>query len=150
MKQEKHKYSEAKELTINKVVSPYGHPEYSMMKSVKTYRQIEDKPEVVHQQGDLFDVVFSVNPRTKLPDGDLAMYMGDNVSPEVRDFIKQNLMKSFDSNETGGKYNGLDDDDIQLYTRGHDESIDMYRSRLYGIVKQQSAARIKASQSVNE
>lgn len=150
MSKSKNNYTESKEIPVNKAISPFGHPEYSMMKSVKTYHQIEDKPEVVHQQGDLFDVIFSVNPRTKLPDGDLAMFMGDNVSSEVRDFISKNLMKPFDSTDSGGKYTGLNDDDVQLYTRGHDETIDMYRSRLYNAVCAQSAARLEAAKSAHE
>ena len=141
MKNSKNQYSEPSELKCNPVVSPYGHPEYAMLKGLKTYHQVILQEENIHIPGDLFDVVFGVDPRTKLPSGDLAMFMGDNVSPEVRDFISKNLMKPFDSNESGGKYDGLNDDDISLYTRGHDESLESYRSRMYDIVKSQSEAR---------
>lgn len=115
----------------------YGYPEYRSCEKVlvDVYEEKEEeKPDQLPKSEQLFDLIFSVNPRTKLPDGDIAMFMNDNTSPEVREFIRQNLMSDNGLETDGAKYNGLDDDTIALYTRNQGESLSQYRDRMYGVV----------------
>lgn len=83
----------------------------------------------------LFDLVFTVDPVSGLPVGDLAMYMSNNTSPEVKRFIELNLHTPYDiSGDTSGK-EGLTDDDVAMYMREPDESISAYRQRMFDIIK---------------
>ena len=87
-----------------------------------------------------------------MPTGDIAVFMSENTSADVRDFISRNLMReqSFDD---GSTYD-LDDDDIVKYSRGADESAESYRYRIFNILrddilserKKQSEAHEKKSQ----
>lgn len=83
----------------------------------------------------LFDLVFAVNPRTDLPDGDLQMYLSKNTRPEVRTFIEQVLRQDNGQLSDTSQIRGLSDDDIQNFSRGSDESLSDYRLRLYNFVK---------------
>lgn len=40
----------------------------------------------------ILDVIYSLDEVTNLPKGDYVMYLGQDVSPEVRQFIQQNLL----------------------------------------------------------
>lgn len=84
----------------------------------------------------LFDEIFSVNPFTGLPDGDLAIFMNENTSPSVKQFIELNLRKDTNLVSDSAGYSGqLSDDLIAEYMRNSDESIDSYRERLVSIVR---------------
>lgn len=86
----------------------------------------------------VLDVIFSVNPLTLLPDGDLSVFLNDNTSPEVRDYIARNLMlDNPEQSDISGDYRGkLSDDDIVLYARNDGESAADYRYRVYNALKQ--------------
>lgn len=91
----------------------------------------------------LFDLVFSVDPCSGLPVGDLAMYMSENTSPEVKRFIELNLHKPYDvSSDTSGK-KGLTDDDVAMYMRDSDESISAYRMRMFNVVRENQVSENK-------
>lgn len=84
----------------------------------------------------IFAQVFSVNPRTKLPDGDIAVFMNENTHPEVRDFIAKNLMNPNAFEADSSIVDGLTDDDIVRYSRKSGESNSDYARRLYDSIKQ--------------
>lgn len=90
-------------------------------------------PEREDSDKSLFDLVFSVNPKTRLPDGDLAVYMSANTSPDVKRFIEMQLHNP--SNSSGdvsfGDYGEISDDDIAYFTRSRNESVADYRNRCY-------------------
>lgn len=114
----------------------FGFREYSALKDVE---EIEDKssrrkPENVESNSQILDLIYAVNPRTKLPDGDIAMFMSENTSPEVAQFIKANLMNPIDTGSDNGAYDGLDDDTIARYTRNFNESVQDYKKRMYDVV----------------
>lgn len=44
-------------------------------------------------ENQLLDVIYAVNPDTGLPQGDVAFYLSKNCSPELRQFINENLMR---------------------------------------------------------
>lgn len=84
----------------------------------------------------LFDLVFSVDPRSNLPVGDVAMYMSENTSPDVKRFIELNLHNPVDSGvSASGDFSSLSDDDIISMTRDKNESISSYRNRMIEYIK---------------
>lgn len=48
--------------------------------------------EVSSRSSSILDVIYSLDEVTNLPKGDYVMYLGQDVSPEVRQFIQQNLL----------------------------------------------------------
>lgn len=98
----------------------------------------------------LFDIVFSVDPRTNLPVGDLSIWMSDKVSPEVKRYIEMNLHSPVSIDADGsGEYRNLSDDDIATFTRSSDESISDYRSRLFDFVKSNQAQELAKQRLVD-
>lgn len=86
----------------------------------------------------IFDEIFAVDPVTLLPDGDIACFMSENTSESVRSFIAQNLLHENGGLSDMSKFDGLSDDDIAEFTRGGDETIESYRSRLVSYVRNNS------------
>lgn len=120
--------------------SAFGYGEYAQIKDLEYY----DYPDVesgvvepeIEQKERLFNEIFTLNHKTKLPDGDLAIWMSKNTSPSIKQFIQDNLFSPVPLSSDGGKYDGLSDDDIALYTRGSDESLYHYRDRLVNVLKE--------------
>lgn len=84
----------------------------------------------------LFDQVFSVDPDSKLPVGDLAMFVNENTHPDIKRFIELNLLKPYDVNaDSSGDFSSLSDDDIIEFTRGVDESVVSYRDRIFNVIR---------------
>lgn len=91
---------------------------------------------------ELFDIIFAVNPLTKLPDGDIAVFMNQNTSPEVRQFIQQNLQTEVPDNLLAPtvsdsdleKFGGADG--FENFRRRNGESIENYRDRVIDFVKE--------------
>lgn len=111
------------------------------------FRQLEEKdytvisvPEVVVEdasaENSLFDMMFSVNPLTKLPQGDVSLYLSDKTSPDVKRFIEMQLLSPNNiSADAAAEYSSLSDDDIAEFTRGSFESISSYRTRVFDILR---------------
>ena len=90
----------------------------------------------------LLDIIYSVNPNLGYPQGDLAMYLSQNTSPEIKAFIEQNLVHQ--GNETNISMptemqnqlrNVISDDDVASFYRRKDESPSDYSERIYGYLK---------------
>lgn len=89
---------------------------------------------------DLLDIIYSIDPRTGTPRGDLAMFTSADANPEIRAFIQSNLMMEMPSSDGTGlkmpdavknSFNrNISDDDIALLSRNQDESVDEYAERL--------------------
>ena len=63
---------------------------------VVTTLDVKELPEfapVENNDSPLLDIVYSVDEKTGLPVGDLSFYMSNKTSPEVRQFIIDNLMQ---------------------------------------------------------
>lgn len=90
---------------------------------------------------ELFNIIFSVDPVTGLPQGDLAVFMSENTSPEVKQYITQNLMLDVSSSAAPSVMakdsSSLDDDMINQLSRGSFESLSDYRDRMINFVKSQ-------------
>ncbi|UCS96040.1 MAG: hypothetical protein [Microviridae sp.] len=103
----------------------------------------EEVPVVVDPNKALFGIVFSVDPRTNLPCGDLAMFMNDNVDPSVRRFIETQLHNPLQSQgDAHGDLSGLSDDDVLEFMRQPDESVSAYRDRMFEVIKSHSHSEL--------
>lgn len=78
----------------------------------------------------LFEQIFTVDPVTGLPQGDLAIFMSENTSPEVKRFIEMNLHQPYNvDGDTSGRQ-GLTDDDVVTYMRESNETVRAYAARM--------------------
>lgn len=94
----------------------------------------------------LFDLVFSVNPITKLPVGDIAMLLGDQVNPDIKRFIELNLMNpnGLDS-DSAGEFSALDDDTIADFMRNPNESLGEYRDRMFQVLRDEHTKSVASN-----
>lgn len=115
----------------------YGFAEYRNRKGVAPRSvKIEVKQsDVVSSKDALFQRIFSVNPKTLLPDGDILTFMNANTPPEVARFIEQNLMYDNGIKSDASGFEGLDDDTIAELTRNQYERVDEYAARCFDYVK---------------
>lgn len=97
-------------------------------------KDVEVKPEELAPNGDtnrkyseLFSFIYAPDPMTKLPTGDLQMFMSKDTNPEIRDFIQRNLMQPTSTPPTDVK---LSDDDIKALSRAPGESRSSYAARV--------------------
>ena len=54
---------------------------------------LPDVPPVEEKENPLLNIVYGVDEHTGLPAGDMSFYMSSKTSPEVRQFIIDNLMQ---------------------------------------------------------
>lgn len=93
------------------------------------------------EENAVLDVVFGVDPFTRLPQNDVAVYMSDKVPQEIREFIGANLLKPMP------KSDGVPDDQSDILhdlVRGANESVTDYAVRIRDIVESDSVLREKA------
>lgn len=75
----------------------------------------------------LLKVIYALDPVTFLPTGDLQVFMSEDASPEVRDYIQRNLMAATGTKPTDS---GLSVDEMHALSRHAGESRDAYISRM--------------------
>lgn len=92
-----------------------------------------EAPEYVPDESQLMTIlneIFAVDPATGLPRGDIAYYLSADGNPTVKQWLMNNLMcPKFGLK---ARNEDLTDDQIAEFSRGADESIDSYASRLVG------------------
>lgn len=94
-------------------------------------QEVDSIPEQVTAESNLFDLVYSSDPITRLPVGDIAMHLGAEVSPDVKRFIELQIHAPQQiSGDNSGDFSGIDDDDIAELTRSNDESLSSYSERV--------------------
>lgn len=80
----------------------------------------------------ILNEIFSVDPVSGLPMSDLQYYLSPNGNPQVREWLMNNLLKPRAAS-SGKSLDGVTDDMIHEFSRGVDESLDDYASRLSNI-----------------
>lgn len=70
----------------------FGEKEIPKVSTIDLSNLPEFAP-VENNENPLLDIVYSVDEKTGLPVGDLSFYMSNKTSPEVRQFIIDNLMQ---------------------------------------------------------
>lgn len=89
-----------------------------------------DDPAIDKQETNLdavIDEIFSVDPATGFPRGDIAYYLSKDGNPTIKDWLERNLMRPRAVN-TG--HVGMDEDMIEEFSRRPDESVEDYAARL--------------------
>lgn len=89
---------------------------------------------------ELLDMIYSIDPRTGMPKGDLAVFMNGDANPEIRDFIQKNLLMEMPTVEGSGLVmsdalrnsftKNITDDDIAEFSRNSGETSEEYAKRL--------------------
>lgn len=82
----------------------------------------------------LLDMIFEVDPRTKLPRGDISQYLGNDTADDVRKFIEKSLLNDHKGYQPVDKlnkeYSNLSEDFIVGMMRKDNESREDYLERM--------------------
>lgn len=101
--------------------------------SLPTFEGSGVEPVLLDQDSEkkaLLDLIFTVDPVTGLPSGDIGQVLGKNLSPEVVQFIKDNLMQDFSQLAAKGVPAGIDDGEVLELSRSDGESRSDYIQRV--------------------
>lgn len=99
------------------------------IKPEKVVFEVPEKKEDASSQ--LLDVVYGVDPVTRLPFNDVAVFLSPKVDPAIKEFIQLNLMSPHPSSH------GVDDvhsDILFDLIRGDNESQSDYANRIQQII----------------
>lgn len=108
--------------------------------------------DVKKKDSQLLNYIYSVNPVTGLPQGDLAVYLGEKANPQVRAFIEMNLLQETENSKSGFKLpdevinkfrEHISDDDIAAFSRNHGETKEEYADRMKLYMLQEKQRRAK-------
>lgn len=100
----------------------------------------------VEENKSLMDIIYSRDSNTGLPVGDLALFMNDNTSLEVRQYIQQNLLAEQNADSPSVPYDC--DIDLTPYIRMKGESRVEYMERLNTIFQQEKAIDEKERETI--
>lgn len=109
--------------------------------------EVSDFSKITDSSDQLLDIIYSVDPFTRLPKNDISVYLSDKVDPSIRDFISSQLLQPVPKSE------GVRDEDSEILhdlVRHDDESPYEYALRVQEIVNNDNDLRIKASQMEGE
>lgn len=111
------------------------HPSFPV-KDIKDEKQEDSRP----PYEELLDMIYSIDSRTGMPKGDLAVFMNGDANPEIRDFIQKNLMMEMSTGDGQGLVmndalrnsftKNITDDDIAEFSRNANETSDEYAKRI--------------------
>lgn len=120
----------------------FGYHDFQGLQGLEYVNQVFEPVQVVPGKDQaLFDLIFAVNPLTGLPDGDLAIWMSENTSPDIKRFIELNLHSPVASDAFESR---VDDDTLAEFVRGSDESLSDYRDRLVDYVRRSRSEYLKS------
>lgn len=80
-----------------------------------------------------------------LPRGAMQVYLSDKASPEMRQFIEQNILVDIPS-DNNSKFDGLDDDFKLAFERGELESREAYIERINKLMRDYDEREAKSSE----
>ena len=86
--------------------------------------------QVVSPSDAFLKLVYSLDPISKLPTGDLSYMVSDKANPEVKAWVLQNIQMDTSSAANLTAPKGLSDDDLIELTRKQGESVDAYAERV--------------------
>ena len=96
-------------------------PELDPVVSVK--RDITELDQILNE-------IFSVDPISGLPKGDISYYLSPNGNPAVKEWLINNLLKPRSNGNSS--IDSLTDDMIEEYSRKPGESYESYSTRMRG------------------
>lgn len=83
----------------------------------------------------LLSIIYGLDDVTHLPTSDLSMYMSTKCSPEIRQFILDNLRADVSGSANHVDTRGLSSDEIFALSRQHNESRNDYLGRIANFVR---------------
>lgn len=113
----------------------YGHAVHQQEIIAGAVQPVIDEKELqkvrpVKAEDAFLKLVYSPDPVTKLPTGDLAYMVSDKANPEVKNWVLQNIMIDVSSASMPAAPKGLSDDDIAALARDPKESVQSYMERV--------------------
>lgn len=110
-----------------------------------------DEPEVQIDSAlkEVLDEIFSVDPVTGNPRGDIQYFMSKDGNPQVKAWLESNLLQPRRENPS---YDGVDvtDDLIAEFSRKSGENVEAYASRLDGLRTEAMENYKKAQAELNQ
>lgn len=100
-----------------------------------TYSNKPEDPDYEVDESQLkkvLDEIFSVDPVSGFPKGDIHYYMSTNGNPQVKQWLENNLLKPR-LKKSGSSLKDVTDDMIVEMSRYQGETVDDYASRLMSI-----------------
>ena len=89
----------------------------------------------------VLEAIYSLDPVTRLPTGDIMLYLSSTTSPEVKQYIMDNIMLDTSNQRLPSLPDGLDEDTAFALERKNGESVDVYRSRISDYMSDQVRIR---------
>lgn len=78
----------------------------------------------------VLEAIYSLDPVTRLPTGDIMCYLASTTPPEVKQYIMDNIMIDTSNQKLPSLPDGLDEDTAFALERKNGESAEVYRSRI--------------------
>lgn len=105
--------------------------------TVKSDVPVDEKgEEFVSLQNPLLEVIYAPDEKTGLPSSDIAVFMSPKTSPEVRQYIQQNLMQTVTPVKSQFA-SEVDFDTAVSLQRGMSETLSDYASRVSAFAQEQ-------------
>lgn len=102
------------------------------------------KPENIESKDSsqaVLQAIYSLDPVTRLPTGDIMCYLASTTPPEIKQYILDNIMIDTSSQKLPSLPEGLDEDTAFALERRIDETADSYRSRISDYMSDQVRIR---------
>lgn len=90
----------------------------------------EKAEKCVNSDDAILNAIYSIDPISNKPTGDISAYMSDKTSIDVKSFIMQNLMQDNSSFANPAAPASLSEDDVLFLSRRTGESRDAYINRV--------------------
>ena len=112
-------------------------------------RPADPAPDIMQMQlKEVLDEIFSVDPISGFPKGDIQYYLSSEGNPQVKQWFENNLLKPRMS--SGSSLEDITDDMRVEFSRSANESISDYQARLMKIYDDAKAEYEKSLNEPNE
>lgn len=108
------------------------------------HNEVESRISLDPSVDSIVELIYSPDEFTRLPNGDISLYLSSSTRPEIKQFIIDNLQQDLRGREIDSvpsKYvsdGSISDDDIIYLTRSSSESRESYLSRVYSYISDNS------------
>lgn len=131
------KYSEKQKRLISR------YPQFSGI--VPQDIPLRSVPDGHDDENPLLDVIYGIDETTKLPKGDIALYLSNRTSPEIRSFISQQIHVEVPETPS---FPADSDIDFSRYMREKGESRSDYLRRLSHIIKEDRLREVELKKNL--
>ena len=114
-------------------------------RDVLEYQESESVDDALHQ---ILNEIFTVDPVSGLPCGDIAYYLSKDGNPQVKAWLESNLLSPRAANGMQDPAKVSDDLIVEM-SRKSDETTDSYAARIMGIYDE-AKANLAELQAKNE